>query len=270
MAEDPSANAPRESTARPAVASMRMTGAEQQRIRCLFALLRREMSGRRLTALVVQLNGDLRFHYADGDGAASSSPPARGRPGKPGSPHSVRSPTTSTAVRTSTSTSTVSRKEHKRRCWQFRAICNRIAARRFAFCKWKAAMADAMDDEAPPATPPDAEMESTSITDTLSEALPPTTTEATTETASTSTDTLSVAPSTPKTYARAATAQTSPSTGSAHSPPTTTQKRPVAASTPGSTTSPHPSPSRSANKKKKPTPPSPAKKGLRGSSKQPG
>jgi hypothetical protein len=94
--------------------------------------------------------------------------------------------------------------------------------------------------------------------------------ETTTETASPSTDMLSVAPSTPKTHARSATAQTSPSTGSAHCSPTSSQKRPVAASTPGSTTSPNPSPSRSANKKKKPTPPSPAKKGLRGSSKQPG
>ena len=167
MAEDLSAKAPRESTARPAVASMRMTGAEQQRIRCLFALLRREMSGRRLTALVVQLNGDLRFHYADGDGAASSSPPARGRPGKPGSPHSVRSPTTSTAVRTSTSTSTVSRKEHKRRCWQFRGICKRIASRPTillaAFHKWNAA--------ATATETPDIEMTSQS-TDTLPEAPP--------------------------------------------------------------------------------------------------
>jgi hypothetical protein len=134
---DPSADVPRASTARPAVASMCMGRAEQKRmhqhIRRLIALFRCEFPGRHITAIVIQLNGDIRFHFADEGGAASSSslgPAACGRPSKPGPPHSVRSPTTSNAARTSTSTSTVSRKERRRRGWQFRGICKRIASRR--------------------------------------------------------------------------------------------------------------------------------------------
>ena len=144
----------------------------RQRIRSLIALFRREFPGRHLIAVVVQLNGDLRFHFADGDEAVSSSTPARSRPGKPGPPHSVRSPTTSTAVRTSTSTSTVSRKERKTLRWQFRGIFRRIASRSTtllsAFHQWKAARADALDCEVTD-EPSDDEMESTSTTDTLSE-----------------------------------------------------------------------------------------------------
>jgi hypothetical protein len=256
---DHSADAPRASADWPAAALMSMGRAEQRFLKNVFALFRRELPERRLVALCFEPHGGFRFHFADGGEAASSSslgPPACGRPSKPGPPHSVRRPTTSTAVRTSTSTSTVSRKERTRRRWQFRGIFCRIV-RRLAFHQWKATT-DALDCEAPIDAPPDVEMESTSTTDTLSKP-PLTTTETTTETASLSTDTLSVASST-LTYARAASAQTSPSTGSAHCSPTLSQKRPVAASTPGSTTSPHPSPSRSANKKKKKTPPSPPKR----------
>jgi hypothetical protein len=245
---DPSADVPRASTARPAVASMCMGRAEQKRmhqhIRRLIALFRCEFPGRHITAIVIQLNGDIRFHFADEGGAASSSslgPAACGRPSKPGPPHSVRSPTTSNAARTSTSTSTVSRKERRRRGWQFRGICKRIASRRAllaAFHKWNA-VATATET-------PDTEMTSQS-TGMLPEAPP--TLSPISEAASSSADMLSDAPSTP-TSAWSETAQTTPSTGSAHCSPTLSQKRPVAAPTPGSTTSPRPSPPRRKQKKK--------------------
>jgi hypothetical protein len=267
---DHSADAHQPSAARPAAALLCMGRREQRYLLRTFALIRHGLPGQRLSAFAAEPHGGFRFHLEllEGGAACSSSPgPASGRPRKPGPPRSVRSPTTSNAARTSTSTSTGSRKERKNRRWQCRGIVRRVVLRS-AFHQWKATT-DALDCEAPTAAPPDAEMESKNITDTLSE-VHQTTTETTTETASRSTDTMLVAPSTPKTYARATTAQTSPSTGSAHCSTTSSQKRPVAASTPGSTTSPHPSPSRSAKKKKKPTPTSPATKGLRGSSKQPG
>jgi hypothetical protein len=268
---DPSAEAPRTSAARPATASTGFGRAAQRFAKNAYALVTRELreegQGRVVLAFIIEHNGGLRFHFSGKDGAACSSSLASGQSDKHGSPSTARRPTASKAARTSTSTSTVSRRKRKRRNWQFRGIFRRIVSRsrtRLAFHKWKTAATDASDNEAPPATPPDIEMASLNI-GTLpvahSTPLP------IVETAPPSTGTLSVASSTPKTYARAASAQTSPSTGSAHCSPTLSQKRPVAASTPGSTTSPHPSPSRSAKKKKKPTPPSPAKKGLRGPSK---